>query len=259
MVLDEYKIAEKALAKNMVERKTDLFVVAKYLRHEVGCNVDEAYSILSSLLSKSFGQSENVKTTEYLIKMAKQAENYELRNIEFIGITAHELYKIKQVNDLKKERVLFSLLVHAKFNNALSVDNNNWCNISINDLYKTAKVSTRNTKERAIILNKLKNFGYISFSCKNTNLNIKCEFVDDKNDYKMVVSDLRELGYQYLNIDNPEWFTYCENCGVIIKKKSKNDHSTKYCSICFNEKRIVQKRNSFQKLDRANMSLNGLL
>ena len=259
MILDEYKIAEKALAQNMVEKKADLFIVAKYLRHEVGCNVDEAYSILSSLLSKSFSQSESVKTAEYLIKMAKQAENFELRNIEFIGITSQELEKIRCINDLKKERILFSLLIYAKFNNALSTDNNNWCNIGINDLYKTAKVSTRNTKERAMILNRLKNNGYISFSCKNTNLNIRCEFVDDKTDYEMVISDLRELGYQYLNIDNAEWFTYCKNCGVIIKKKSKNDHSTRYCSICSNEKRIVQKRNSFQKLDKANMSPDGLL
>ena len=95
MILDEYKIAEQALAENMVKEKKDLFVVAKYLRHEVGCSIDEAYSILSSLLSKSFGQPESVKTTEYLIKMAKQAENYELRNIESIGITAQELNLIR--------------------------------------------------------------------------------------------------------------------------------------------------------------------
>lgn len=254
MILDEYKIAEQALAENMVKHKKDLFVVAKYLRHEVGCTVDESYSILSSLLYNSFGQSESIKTTEYLIKMAKQAENYELRNIEYLGITSQELKLIRCVNDSKKERLLFSLLVHAKFNNELSVDNNNWCNIGINELYKTAKVSTRNSKERAIILNRLKNSGYISFSCRNTNLNIRCEFVDDKSDYELLLSDLRELGYQYLNLDNQEYFTYCENCGVIVKRKSKNDHSTRYCSICFNEQRVVQKRNSFQKLDKANVS-----
>ena len=150
-----------------------------------------------------------------------------------------------------------ALLVHAKFNNELSKENNDWCNIGINELYKTAKVSTRNSKERAIILNRLKNSGYISFSCRNTNLNIKCEFVDDKKDYDIAITDLRELGYQYLNLSNQDYFTHCENCGVIIKKKSKNDHSTKYCSSCFNEQRMVQKRNSFQKLDKANVSLNG--
>ena len=261
MILDEYKIAEQALAENRLQHKKDIFILAKYLRHEVGCNESEAYNILNSIMAQSFSDYNAVKSALYLMKVAKKAANYQLKRIISLGITQQELDTIRTLHDYSKiERLLFTLLVYAKYNNQLSDDNNNnWCNIGINELYKIAKVSTRNAKERGIILHRLENHGFITLSRKNTNLNIRCEFVDDKNEPILQITDLRELGYQYLNLTKSEEFTYCQKCGVIVKKRSKNDFSTRYCSICFNEQRVVQKRNSFQKLDKADMSSDGNL
>lgn len=257
MILDEFELAEQIMTTKRVDKRSDLFILAKYLRNEVGFDEDESFSVLNNVLSHFDKKYNPVKSANYLMKMIKKAENYKLRKVEDIHITQSELGKIESLDNLKLQRLLFTLLVYAKFNNALSGDNNNWCNVSINELYKTAKVSTRNSKEKALLLKKLKDNNLISFSKKNTNLNVRISFVDENIDeHDLIISDLRELGYQYLNLTQSEQFTKCLKCGVLIKKKSKSDHSTKYCGQCVTKQNIENKRNSFSKTRQSQSSEN---
>ena len=249
-MLDEYAIAKDILASKVVKNRRDFFVVAKYLRHEMGCDELETFSILKDLATNSLANYDASKSSKYLESIALKAGNYALKQVEHLVVTNKELETINKAQNAKMKRILFTLLVYAKYNNALSDDNNNWCNIRIGDLYKTAKVSTRNSKEKALFLSKLKDSGFISFSQKNTNLNIRCLFVDDSDDVGIMITDLRELGYQYINIYDGSQFIECESCGILIKRNGKHDGSTKYCSQCRNSIRVEQKLNCFVKLDR---------
>lgn len=253
MILDECGIAEAILETNHLSKKDELFIVAKYLRREMKCDVLETYSILNTLMENSFSNYKSLDYFSYLENLAIKASEYELKQIENIDITKNELNKISQIDNAKQRRLLFTLLVYAKYNNALSENNNNWCNISIRDLYKIARVATRNTKEKALLLCKLSNQGVIDFSKQNINHNIRCLIVDDsKKDIEYVLTDLRELGYQYLQIYDKSQFSYCESCGKIIKRSNKNDFSTKYCNECKQTIKNQQNLNYFQKLDKAN-------
>ena len=249
MIIDEYELAENILASKQIEKKTDLFVVAKYLRNEVNCDIAETVVMLDNILTKSDKNYNPIKMGAYLEKIAIKAAEYQLKKVDYIVVTDNEIKKIKEIQSPKLQRLAFSLLVYAKYNNCLSSDNNNWCNISINDLYKTAKVSTRNSNEKALFLNKLNQLGLISFSKKNTNLNICCLFIDDNSEEKLKITDIRELGYQYLSLIDGQNFSVCQKCGVIIKKKSKNDYSGKYCKECQNTSRNENLLKSFHKLD----------
>lgn len=248
MLLNEFEIAERILATKKLSNSEDLFIVAKYLRNEMNCNEDEAYTILNNIMAHSNKKYNSNKSVKYLNSVSKKAVNFKLHKVEKVNVTQKELKIISQVDNLKLQRLLFSLLIHAKFRNAISEDNNDWCNVSINHLFKTAKVSTRNAKEKACIINKLKNLGLIGLSVKNTNHNIRCLFVDNsENKDDVIISDLRELGYQYLSLRDDKQFKYCECCGVIIKKKSKWDYSTKYCKDCLSVKNFENRLNSYQK------------
>ena len=251
MLLDEYSIAEQIMITKRIEKREELFIVAKYLRNETKCDELTTFAILNNILSRSNRNYNPAKSAKYVMNLTKKALNYKLNKVDSIIVTNKELDIIHDIENLKLQRLLFSLLVHAKFRNCLSGDNNNWCNISVNELYKTARVSTRNAKEKGLLLNKLKNLELISFSRRNTNLNIRCEFVDNENTDGIVISDLRELGYQYLALTDKDHFLKCSNCGITIKRKSKNDYSTKYCNSCLMLKNVETKRNSFQKLDEA--------
>lgn len=249
MIIDEYELAENILASKRYKEKSDLFVVAKYLRNEINCDVPETVAMLDNILTKSDRNYNPIKYAKYLEKMAIKASDYSLKKVEFINITNAEWDAIQKIESLKLRRLAFSLLVYAKYNNALSSDNNNWCNITINDLYKTAKVSTRNSKEKALFLNRLNKLDLISFSKKNTNLNIRCLFINEQSDIKFQITDIRELGYQCLLLTDSGSFAYCQTCGVIIKKKSKFDYSTKYCKSCQNASKNETLLKSHYKLD----------
>ena len=248
MIIDEYAIAEEILASKKIKEKSDLFVLAKYLRNEVNCDANETLVMLDNILTKSDKNYNPIKWASYLERMAIKAADYGLKKVDYVSVTNNEIKKIRKLQSPKLQRLAFSLLVYAKYNNLLSQDNNDWCNISINELYKTSKVSTRNAKEKALFLNKLKELGYISFSKKNTNLNCRCSFVDnDQEFYK--VNDIRELGYQYLSLTDRRLFVVCQKCGVIFKRKSKNDYTTKYCKECQSVSRNENLLKSFHKLD----------
>ena len=252
IILNEKQKVEEILTSRRVATKADLMMIAKYLRNEMNCDVAETLAMLSSILTKINKNFNPIKSAKYLEKLAMKAENLPLREVDYIKITSKELGSIANIDSIKLQRLLFVILVYAKFNNALNDLNNNWSNLSINELYRYAKVSTRNAKEKALFLNKLLKMGYISLSVHNTNLNIRCNIVDnvlDKDSIK--ITDIRELGYQYLNLNNPTQFTYCENCGVIMKKKSKKDYSTKLCPICAKESRNEANLNYFHQLDKA--------
>ena len=252
MILDEKVIAEEILTSKRIVTKSDIGIIARYLRNEMKCDVPETLIMLSSIMTKINRNFNPIKSAKFLEKLATKSENIPLRKIEYIKITSRELAKIGNVESLKLQRLLFVILVYAKYNNQLSVNNNNWCNVTINELYRYARVSTRNAKEKGLFLNRLASLKLISFSAHNTNLNIKCNIVDNEPDNDGIkITDIRELGYQYLNLNSPNEFTYCGNCGVIMKKKNKNDFSTKICSSCQKTIKNENNLNWFHNLDKA--------
>lgn len=252
MLLDEYQIAEQIISSKRFSKNEELFILAKYLRNEMNCDENDTYSILEDIIIRSAPKKNTAKMKKYLIKISKKAKDYKLLKIDNVNITKKELNTISTVASPKLQRLLFSLLVNAKFRNKISENNHDWCNIKINDLYKAARVSTRNSKEKALLLFNLKNLGLITFSLKNTNHNIRCLFVDEeKHEDDVIISDLRELGYQYLKIIGENSFIECQECGILIKRKNKNDFSTKCCPSCIRVKNYERKRNSFHKLDKA--------
>lgn len=252
MILNEKEKVEEILTSKRLATKSDIMIIAKYLRNEMKCDVSETLAMLSSIMTNINRNFNPIKSAKYLESIAIKAENIPLKKIDFIKITSRELGTIGNIESLKLQRLLFVILVFSKYHNILSDNNNNWCNISIGELYRYAKVSTRNAKEKAIFLNRLSKMGYISFSARNTNLNIKCNIVDNEPDKDSIkINDIRELGYQYINLSNPSQFTYCENCGVIMKKKGKKDFSTKTCSACLRVARNEENLNWFHQLDKA--------
>lgn len=252
MIIDEKVIAEEILTSKRVAKKSDVWIIAKYLRNEINCDVSETLVILSSIMTKINKNFNPIKSAKYLEKVAIKSKGLLLKKVDNIKITSTELGKIASIDNQKLQRLLFVILVYAKTNNCLSETNNNWVNLSINELYKIARVSTRNSKEKGLFLNKLLKTKYISFSAHNTNLNIKCEIVDNEVDKDSItINDIRELGYQYINLSNSSDFVYCENCGVIMKKKNRNDYSTKLCLSCLKELKNENNLNWFHQLDKA--------
>lgn len=60
------------------------------------------------------------------------------------------------------------------------------------------------------------------------------------------VYQMQNLGNLFLSYIKPN-YKQCERCGKLVKIKSKNDHSTKYCNKCSKEVFNEQCRLNMQK------------
>ena len=130
---------------------------------------------------------------------------------------------------------------YAKLYNKISDKNNGWVNTDIKELFRVARVSVKYRNDKFLYLNDLETAGLISFSNKNDNLNLRVTFIDDDSETILRVDDFRELGYEYLNHIGDGKFIRCKCCKMLVKKKSNNDRSTKYCNNCAKEVQNKQK------------------
>lgn len=140
------------------------------------------------------------------------------------------------------------MLRYAKLYNLISENNNGWINADIKEIFRVARVSVKHRNDKFLYLNDLERTGLISFSSKNDNLNIRVNFVDMGNEHVLDVYDFRELGYEYLNYIENGKFIRCTECNRLVKKKSKHDYSTKYCSECAKKKFNEQCKQNMRKL-----------
>lgn len=241
VVLNEIKQAEIILEKGEVGNKptSTLFLLSKYYRQKLKLSENKTSEKLNEFMYNNYKNYNPVLWEDIIEDISRKGKKYELRNIEHIGITQSELDTIESTKTKNHKKLLFTMLCFAKLYNIISINNNNWINSDIKEIFKTARVIVKHRDDKFLLLNDLESNGYISFSSKNDNLNMKINFIDNVNDPILYITDFRELGYEYLNYIKDGKFTRCKICNRLIRKTSKN---IQYCTECKEDKRLETKR-----------------
>ena len=250
VVLNEKKQAEYIIEKGEVGNKptSTLFLLAKYYRQKENLNKEQTFNKLNEFMENNYKNYNSATWEDIIEDISKKANKYPLREIDYIEITKSEIDMIRNVCDIKYEKLLFTMLCYAKLYNNISDKNNGWVNTDIKELFRVARVSVRYRNDKFLYLNDLETAGLISFSNKNDNLNLRVTFVDNNSDTVLKIDDFRELGYEYLNYIGDGKFIRCECCKKLIRKKSNKQ---KYCTDCY--KRInSDMTNERQKKNRKN-------
>ena len=250
VVLNEKKQVEYIIEKGEVGNKptSTLFLLAKYYRQKENLNKEQTFNKLNEFMEKNYKNYNSATWEDIIEDISKKANKYPLREIDCIEITKSEIDMIRNVCDIKYEKLLFTMLCYAKLYNKISDKNNGWVNTDIKELFRVARVSVRYRNDKFLYLNDLETAGLISFSNKNDNLNLRVTFVDNNSDTVLKIDDFRELGYEYLNYIGDGKFIRCECCKKLIRKKSNKQ---KYCTDCY--KRInSDMTNERQKKNRKN-------
>lgn len=234
VVLNETKQAKYIIEKGEVGTKptSTLFLLGKYYRQKENLNKEQTVNKLNEFMTTNYKNYNPALWEEAIEDIAKKANKYPLREIDSIGIAKSELDKIAELHNIKYEKLLFTMLCYAKLYNTISEINNGWVNTDIQELYRVARVTVKYKKDKFLFLNDIEGTGLISFSNKNDNLNLKVNFIDMDSEQILEISDFRELGYEYLNYIKDGSFVICKRCNRLVRKKSKHDYSTKYCSEC---------------------------
>ena len=243
VVLNEKKQAEYIIGKGEVGNKptSTLFLLAKYYRQKENLNKEQTFNKLNEFMEKNYKNYNSATWEDIIEDISKKANKYPLREIDYIEITKSEIDTIMNVCNIKYEKLVFTMLCYAKLYNKISDKNNGWVNTDIKELFRVARVSVKYRNDKFLYLNDLETAGLISFSNKNDNLNLRVTFIDDDSETILRVDDFRELGYEYLNHIGDGKFIRCKCCKMLVKKKSNNDRSTKYCNNCAKEVQNKQK------------------
>lgn len=244
IVLNEVKQAEEIINTGEIGNKPSatLFLLAKYCRKYLNYSSKDTVKYLDKFMSKYYINYNSVLWEDIIENISKSANKYPIREISEIGITQSELNNIKLLDNIKYEKLVFTLLCYTKLHNLVNENNNNWSNCKIPELFKISRVNVKYKNDKMFMLNDIKNKllfniaddkgneikkSLISFSKKNDNKNIKLNFIDDSNKCVLLISDFRELGYEYLLYQGDN-YSRCETCNILFKQNKNNTY--KYCN-----------------------------
>lgn len=234
VILNEVKQVEYIIEKGEVGNKptSTLFLLGKYYRQKKDLDKEQTFHKLNEFMQQHYKNYNSALWEDIIENIAKKANKYSLREINSIDITQSELNEIAKIDNLKYQKLLFTMLCYAKLYNLISENNHNWINTDIKEVFRVARVTVKYRNDKFIYLNDLEKSGLISFSNKNDNLNIQVNFTDMSDGYVLRIDDFRELGYEYLNYVKKDKFIRCAECKRLVKKKNKYDYSKKYCAEC---------------------------
>lgn len=235
--MNERKEAENTLANGSINTNTasKLFLLAKYYR-SIGKTTQQIRDSLSCIMADKYNNYNPDDWDEIIQKYSDKSANYNLVEINEIPITKNELKTISQINNKKLEKVAFTILALAKFCNMKNPNNNNWVLVDEFSVFKRARI-TGTTQAQFSCFYELSKMDLITYSRKVDNINVRVGFIDNASNTTLKITDLRELGYQYL-MYRGEKFIKCAECGIITRATA---HNKRYCKDCAGYQPIVSK------------------
>jgi hypothetical protein len=264
IILDEYAYCEH-LIKDKLEKITqnDLNFVAKYWDGQEFSEAKIKEKLKAWCLEKD--PDFNLIINRYKIRKALiHARNYRLRKEVTITITQSEIESIQKVQDYGQQKILFCMLVVAKFYKFNSNRKKPYTipskfgvffNGSIREIFKMAGVCI-SRKEWIEIKHQLYLQGLLTSGNQRSGNNFRMNFYNDdsskdNNNPIIAVIDFRNIVAYYQQYCGEE-IIECEGCHKLILQKRKNH---KVCSECWKERDLNNHRNRNRKYYNLNRTL----
>lgn len=248
IVLNEHYYAEQAIQTRSLGKKPSetLSRVARY--YIDSCDSSTKKTIRSKLdlfLLQCDSTASIPKWSKMLDFATDWAFKHEAIQIDSIVITKPEMDKIDSLDGKQIRRLAFVLLCLSKYWNIVNSQNDNWVNSKDNEIMAFANINTSIRRQCAMYAT-LRDAGLIQFSKKVDNTNVRVCFAED-GEVEMTITDLRNLGYQYLKYHGEPYFE-CTNCGITVKiDEPTKGRKQKYCKECAVEIKTKQNVNAVMR------------
>lgn len=237
IILDEKEMLNKSLSEGYIDKKptNTIKVLAKHFLN-IGQDKEQTLNSIDNFMTKNH-KSYNFISWQSIIKgiinkISKQ-DTIKYNEIKKITIYIEELEVIKNINNLRLEKLAFSLLVYSKIYNQMNNNETNWVNSPLKDVVSDTKMAI-SKKDQRLMVNKLSSLGLVEVSKMVDCTNIKVLFAKLEGQIAFEITDFRDFIYEYLRW-NGEKIGICEgkDCGRLIKISNNRQ---KYCSTCWKEK-----------------------
>lgn len=232
--MNEYTYAENLLNKQDLKAcdlgdkpSSTLNLLARYYR-EIGKNDDEIKELLSDFLNRCLKDKyKESKWIDSIFYQVVKSKKYTLKKVDNVIVTKSEIEIIQSVKGKSRQKVLFTLLILAKYYNAVSDKNKNWTNLEYKKIFKLANVQL-SIQNQALLINDLYNCGFVNASKNVGKPNIQVNFVDNESDGTLTITRLKDLGKEYLMFCGEDYIR-CQKCGTLVKNYK---NTNKYCKTC---------------------------
>ena len=232
IIMNELEYAEKMIDSRELGSKpfTTLVNVGKYYLHNK-YSKREARKMLEDYLVRCNPNASRTEWASSLDRAMTIAAKSPPVQIDGIDIYCNELETINAINGVQRRRLAFTLLCIAKFMDRVNPKNNHWTMQNDTEVMDLANIRTP-IRRQCMLFNSLRDGGYIQYSKRVDNLNVRVLFIQQSGDVAMHISDFRNLGYQYMKMFGGPYYE-CQNCGIVFKTKNTGSgRNPKYCPEC---------------------------
>ena len=232
---------EKSAIENMINMKVvdndNIFVtikdLARYNYFVYNMDKDNNYKSIFKYLEKN-GQNINEENVYNIIDLCVQrAKKHPFKQVSEVHITKNELQFIKNLNDIKQEKIAFVLLASAKYYDAVRYTKKNTAYMRNSDICKLARI-TIPAKDRDVFMQFAYDKMVLLRHSRAASIEKTVGFIsNDENDkvvLKLKENDFKDLAYTYLAYKTPHKFRRCVVCNCWMKKDSKDRRLCKECS-----------------------------
>lgn len=229
IVINERRWAESILETGQLGDSPGLAaaVLARYFYQVEGLKRKNIYLKLNDLFSQLIPDYNPAAWEKLLDKVSVQAKKRQLIEIDKIPVTKGELEKIEELRLPRLKRLAFTMVVIAKYFDAINQSNNHWVNLELKEVFSLACISMP-IIEQAKAYRTLIDAGIIEYSKKVGNNNARVLILDDTLP-ALFVDDLRAIGHKYQQYNGEPYFK-CERCGLLTRQNKYGNK--KYCSDC---------------------------
>lgn len=229
IVLNEREYVERMLDGCVlgVKPTETLSRIARYYFSVDGFNKSDVHAELEKFMLRCDPTINLVKWQETIDRIVKSATKFPLIHIDSIPVTKNEMAVCDSLDGIQSRRLMFTLICLAKYSDLVNEKNGGWVNRQDKEIFKLANVVT-SIKRQSLMLNDFRSAGLIRFSRKVDNVNINVQCIDNDGVPVLKINDFRNLGYQYMRFHGGSYIE-CEECGLVIKKRS---NAQKYCHDC---------------------------
>ena len=237
IILNEKVLLNKSLNDGYIDKKPSITIklLAKHF-FKIGQDKEQVIDSIDNFMSnnyKKYNFMDWQDTIKRIVGKVGKLDVFEFINISNIIIYQDELDLIKNIDNLRLEKLAFVLLVYSKIYNQMNNNETNWVNSNLRDIFSDTKM-TVSKKDQNLMINKLGNMGLLEVSRIVDCTNMKVLFTKNKGKIAIVICDFRDFIYEYL-----DWVGYkidiCEgkDCHRLIMVKNNRQ---KYCNICWKKK-----------------------
>ena len=280
-ILNEEKYAEELIKKGFILKKYDyeLKILAKYY-YSKGIKEDELKNKIKDFCKLNISKFNEIKSFKMIKRAVKYGHTNSLFIVKPIRITKAEIDKIKELDNLKLEKIAFTLLVLSNINkqsytlymkdklrNLINENNKKknpieykelckdfpnisrgyFVNEKMNSIFKTARVYVKKDEKQAM-LKELIDKEFITMSKK---CSFKINFIQHNvKKTEIIINNFEDFILEYEKIKGDNIGQCAEaGCNKLIRITSNRKM---YCNECWKEKhkeqdRIYQ-RNKYSRL-----------